>query len=119
MSLDSWEAKYYPVSAAEATDSLRQALLHAFLKYQGLFPEVLQEHGLRFDNDNIVDVKNGATFSLTAETCAVCEFQDKFRDGCTGCPFNYGGCCCGGAYGQFLEDGDPTPILGLIRQELD
>ncbi len=119
MSFKTWKAKYYPVPSSEATGSDLEALDHAILKWSGLTPKILAEHGLSTENGALFCHSQGV-FEIETSTCALCER----RNDCHTCPILLvAGCSCSGSniaephkkrgddvFGPFCDQGNPVPM---------
>ena len=136
MSRHPWLEAHYPQHAEECTGSELEAVEHAILKFEGLRPEVLKEHGLYFeeccvkthedeDSDDIL-------LHYSATTCALCH-RHRSGDGileCRKCILSEvrNGYACDDStvaedpgpspyYAAML--GDPEPMLKLLHEARD
>lgn len=110
MSLQSWKAKYYPVTAEDLQYSYDSsefkgtklefdiiALEHAVLKWSGLNIEIIKDHGLELSSATLIDryLKSGdLQFRINDNSCVLC-LKYSFHDDCDGCPINKETSCCG------------------------
>jgi hypothetical protein len=123
MSLESWMEEFYPVEASSSATSDEDALAHSLKKWEGLTEENLKKHGVQRRAVCLED-DAGHLFGIDSETCALCQ-----RRNCTTCPLyivrkkiqcyiatdeeDYS------PYGVFISDGDPQPMINLIRQAIE
>ena len=78
MSLETWKAEFYPVSAHEAIGSELEAAEHSLRKWQGRAEPNLEKHGMQVSGcQDIAAIGEDATaekFSFLAATCALCAY---------------------------------------------
>lgn len=124
MSLDTWLSKHYPIEASKTASA--DALPACLLKWSGLFPAVLEEHGLVGDGNVIVekdDLSND--FWIDDDTCPLC--AEHLDDDCRTCPLRkLRGVPCStprpgrrSPYDTFVIYGDPQPMIALIQRAID
>jgi hypothetical protein len=92
MSIESWEEEFYPIDASSETieDDLT-AIKHSIRKMEGLRPESLEKHGMKWNRDeyglyeivpkDMCDESMGA-FVIDSDSCALCNLHED----CHGCP---------------------------------
>lgn len=91
MSLRSWEAEFYPVSATDAAEwfehgdwSAYDLVEHSLRKWRGLRQENLDKHGIgRLSAYTIGDpdtLHPATAFQVSASTCALCEAYDPTEE---------------------------------------
>lgn len=121
MSLETWVAEFYPVSAW----SLREkgdAVAHSLRKWEGLRWKNRKKHGLRMlDGETLGFSKHSMeadTFGVTADSCALCQRHLTIH-GCGECPLKRVlGMSCdapGQPYVTFLETGNPKPMIAALK----
>jgi len=130
MSIKSWKEKYYPIPANQVEK--KDAVQHSLLKWEGLQSDVLIEYGLNRSAEiyQIEDFE-GATFEVTADTCALCLLyydEEKEHEGppklmCEKCPiYEEQGCSCTSPTGDGPSQwgawirGDARPMLEILQQ---
>lgn len=112
MSLETWKAEFYSVSAPECPEE--KALQHTLLKWTGLRLENLAKHGV-FHHGNYIMDKHSNIFAISTRTCALCCWY--YKDGkCKGCPLY----CCfrpseTSPYTQYTKNRDPEPMIEKIK----
>lgn len=140
MSLKSWKEQFYPLEAQNCSRDNESMLLHSLRKWRGALLLNLEEHDLIFDGKGRICEKGREllSFAFTCMTCALCVayFEEvmETEDGdvmpppdCGKCPLAelQGGPCCYGTkiypdpYSQFLEHGDPRPMLEALEKCLE
>jgi len=129
MSLESWKNIYYPTSADTVTTQA-EAIAHSLLKWSGLKPEVLTEHGVERCLDSLrVITEDENTFRAAAgDTCALCwiDLEATATDKCHSCSLfeSRGNVSCLSKtpsettppYLAYIEGGDPEPMLIELRK---
>ena len=123
MSLKSWRAEFYPEVAGSVPKE--RALQHSLRKWEGLRRENLEKHGGRLGGGNGVVFGNW-TLQVNAATCSLCVHHLAAAasvPACESCPlFKVRGRSCdtgaGHPYGAFVWDGDPEPMIALIKQAM-
>jgi len=111
MSLTTWKAEFYPVSASKCKKA--DALDHGILKWSGTTKAAMKRHGLTKIDKFVVD-NQGRGFSFTGPTCALCRHVPDY--GCHDCAIvQTTGMSCSDAYECWLKAGDPKPMLALLR----
>ena len=122
MSLKTWKAEFYPVTAKQAAKKGDSAAIdQAILKYRGTFKKNLKKHGVFKDGRNITEsVGLVVSLAFNTKTCALCvrHFEDE---DCPTCPLRVAlGCICDGRYDGIFEDwrhdSDPRPMLKALRK---
>jgi len=135
MSKQSWEAEFYPISAGNATATVKEAIEHSLKKWEGLSRENLEKHDLKSDEDyhlTIVDRDGIDQFGVYAETCALClyakeyisengseEFEgEDYGESCGPCPLHKVDNCSrgGSSYNLFRRTGNPEPMIEKLKQ---
>lgn len=123
MSLESWKKEFYPVNAYEAIGSENDAIQHSCLKWRGLREENLNKHKVVLRGKRVYDDDNDDKFfPIDAETCALCQFVGKSKDGsqnCYECPiYSVLGRSCDydsySPYLDFLYTGNPEPMIKVL-----
>ena len=116
MSIETWKIKHYPVEACDCPED--KALPHSHLKWTGLRPEVLDEHGLYKRDGNYCVFEKGTDkkFSIDGDTCALCESYNDWGD-CPDCPLPVAD--CDKAYRAWLIKGDPEPMIKLLERAIE
>ncbi len=137
MSLKSWKEEFYPIraSSAEAIDTEEAALRHTELKWTGLLKENLEKHNLKWDYEaevfaNISDEDeyyedddyDVDCFTVGDINCALCQRHPGIFQ-CSACSLcqEAKNCCSGGKgseLNEFMEYGNASPMLKLIRKTL-
>jgi len=114
MSITTWKKEFYG-SLKEASKSDVKALKHGIRKWTGLLPKNLEKHGVfREEYYFITDTVN--TFEIDMTTCALCERHFHVKE-CSKCPIN--DCCCdGGPYIKWDEEGNPRPMIRVLKKAL-
>ena len=108
MSLTTWKAEFYPVSASKCKKA--DALDHAILKWSGATKAAMKRHGLTKIDRYVVD-NQGRGFPFIRLTCTLC------RQGCYDCVIERTtGMSCFDAYECWCQTGDPKPMLALLRK---
>jgi hypothetical protein len=132
MSLASWKAEFYPVPASEIK-TVREAIEHGLRKWKGLRPGELKAHGLVLSGAVLQspgDVEEPSV-PITSSSCALCHLCADKRGSvhCHPCILTeIRGRACDRAigatesrspYANFLENGDPEPMIALLEQALE
>lgn len=90
MSLESWEAEFYPTHAFNMLNtSAKKCVQHSLLKWRGATEENLQKHTVRYDDYDIEDLTTGETITFDGDSCALCQkfYQvTEAGDPCAACP---------------------------------
>jgi len=136
MSLTTWKATYYPISARETAP--QDAIAHSLTKWRGLLD--LASHGLTRAHSGSIcigDITDDAQlFPISGGTCALCvHFYDDDDDidefaRCARCPLalSRGGVPCTkattaeGTYSPFERwtlNGDPAPMIHALETALE
>ena len=136
MSLESWKAEFYPVTAHDinqCASSGKDLVSHSLTKWMGLTAKNLQKHGLYDDRSAIIE--KGASLSqkyfyIDGESCSLCVAyyrgdhygtDDRGNDmGCTACPIYVAtGKSCRKAYRTYTSgSGRPTSMINLLKKTL-
>lgn len=117
MSLKSWKAEFYPVSADKATESGLTAVRHSVLKWSGLSTEALEKHGIKVDAFSDLRSRNGGSFAIDTSTCACCE---SVTNTCSACPIALAtGKECHEAFDFWDIRHNPAPMQELLKEALD
>ena len=110
MSLETWIAEYYPVSADECPEG--GELQHAKLKYSGLRKASLDKHGMQKmfgRGDHRFAITDGThCFWVGVTTCASCKRHFPM---CRRCKL-YG---CKWRWKHWRKTGDPEPMIAHIK----
>jgi hypothetical protein len=132
MSMETWEAEFYPIDARDC--GAKDAVAHSLRKWRGLRADALQRHGMTvvatpMSCPRITDGRN--ELSIDADSCALC--VEYFHDGeayddfgaCGSCPlYLVAGHPCTdtphegpSAYGAFAGSRrDPEPMIALLER---
>lgn len=132
MSIESWEAEFYPISAVEVaqpgTPEL-ELIRHSLRKWRGLQPDTLLEHEARRVVSSSSVTSGDGTFRVGGDTCALCErHYDAVAISCATCPLAIvrGGVPCDDEmrgemdppWESWTKSSDPNPmILWLTKAE--
>jgi len=122
MSLATWKALYYPVPASEV--SPQDALAHSIRKWEGLAPEILEQHGITLDG-GLKGETGEPRFYINDKSCALCEcyiqhdVEEESEKQCTPCPlYQYLGLSCdrlsSGPFAVWITEHDPKPMLTAL-----
>lgn len=132
MSIASWKKQFYPITAkAAAKQGDLEAAEHSLQKWEGVAAKHLAAHGLEKVGSRLQG--GGSFFYFDGKTCSLCErFYDAAVDvenytGCRTCPLaqtlkrpctwmNEDGSDSFGPYEQWVEDGDPQPMIAALRK---
>lgn len=110
MSLETWKQKYYKVHASIVPKE--DALEHSILKWEGLHPSILLEHGIARERHEL-SCGDEKVFWIAGYSCALCE--NHLHDDCATCPISLAtGWDCMRAYREFIEDGDTGPMMNAL-----
>lgn len=134
MSLETWKAEFYPVSAGSKSWGKLKALEHSLKKWRGLRKKNLDKHGVtkELDSSDLNYSENGVdwTFFVDARSCALCKLylpKEGQEGTCSKCPlFEARGRRCDRAdvplgvspYRDFKEYSNPEPMIKLIEKAL-
>ena len=144
MSIATWKAEFYPVSAQVAEHKATKSLLprdkaialleHSILKWRGLLPSNLAKHRLNaYGCMLIIDDRTGKEFPISTETCALCVayrndnilFNDYsgITPNCRECPLaKHSGFSCDADHNPHFNawraNNDPRPMLKALRATL-
>ena len=136
MSKHPWLEAHYPQHAEECTDSELEAVEHAILKFEGLKPEVLKEHGLYLENCHVMTQEDEDSDDIllhySSTSCALCH-RHRDEDGhlkCNECilsELRNGYACDETTEAEDPEPspyyaammGDPEPMLKLLHEARD
>lgn len=128
-----WLATYYPTPAEKAAKKpWLAAVRHSILKWGGLSRRALKKHRLSPSGRNIVDesrvehsegcvcsqchMSRSHVLRIDAHTCAMCIKADAMMS-CERCPIvKLTGETCAAEYSCWTIDGDPGPMLRLLRR---
>lgn len=102
MSIKSWKAEYYPVTAyrlAHNGASVADLLKHSIRKWMGATQEALERHGLAHVGKIPLD--------FGADDCALCR---RFVNDCEGCPAR--------PCRRFVNEWEPWPMIWHLRKAL-
>src|SRR5688572_19767727 len=130
MSLSTWKAVAYPISADEleaqgASDI--ELVKHALNKWKHLRSEVLVAHEVYVDRDgDLRDSETQLMFSISSSTCSLCAVYLTDQGDCYKCPLNQlRGMRCDkwdGDYDnpfmQWQIDGDPEQMITALQKTL-
>lgn len=129
MSLETWKAEFYPITADELKESFSTGPLtpeqdiilvnHAILKWQGLLPTNLEKHGIRKIGYAIIS-DGHSQLSIGESNCSLCRvYFEHIIWNCRGCPlYHHLGRPCYGEnspYIQFTYGDDPIHMLNALR----
>lgn len=135
MSIASWKAEFYPVSAKKVPKS--QALAHSLRKWIGLRSENLKRHGLKACFAAIYPLRRrpGRKFRylrINSASCALCVHyydEDKTdpQQTCLRCPlYAVCGCPCdrdsptaASPFHSWTVRHDPEPMIRLLQAALE
>ena len=123
MSLKSWRAEFYPVSAKKAQHDTFVALQHAKLLWSGLTPENLAKHDVLEVSGDLRNKHYRGNFQIDASTCSLCE---RYLLKCSDCPLTrVRGVACHkdkgwdiSPYHIWLDKGNPKPMIWLINKAI-
>lgn len=133
MSIKTWMAEFYPVTAEVAVRRGDDPVTHSLRKWRGLTDDNLAKHNLVRVNCRIQPQTPGSfavAFAVDDTTCALC-VAHLYRDtgGCNGCPLyalrdslpcdvpaSRGGLS---PYTHYTLGGDPAPMIALLEQAAD
>jgi hypothetical protein len=124
MSLKTWKKEFYPVDAGRRM-SRATALRHSLRKWRGLQRKNLKRHrGKSIWNYDLGFVDGN--FEISWRSCALCTLY--YNEGCRECPLSEvrEGVNCDATlveesrspYRSFNVDGDPHPMIRLIRKAM-
>lgn len=85
MSLETWKAEFYPISADEVVESnttLTAIVQHSLTKWQGLLPDNLEKHKCYIVGTCVCD-GTGEELYIRSETCSLCALTES---DCSICP---------------------------------
>lgn len=133
MSLATWRAEFYPITAKQAVERKEDLVAHSLQKWRGLTKANLKKHNVRqgtgSDRSKLLDNDNLSSFWVSDETCALCEgFQprDDCSPRCGACPLlkvrrgvacdNYCGRETRSPYTKFTLEGDPRPMIKWLER---
>lgn len=130
MSLETWKARYYLISATnlyfagrELTDKQREisTLHHSLRKWKGLLASNLKRHKLRLICFNSLTGGNGRDFYIDSDSCSLCALY--LRSDCINCPIskNYEKTECNmksEAWKAWCSDNNPKPMIARLKKEL-
>lgn len=110
MTIATWKAEFY-IQDADKVLFEDEALQHSILKWTGLLKENLNKHGLTVVEGCISD-ENTLKWhmQINSYNCALCQVNEF----CALCVL--GG--CGKEYEHFFNNGDPVPMLELLRSKV-
>jgi hypothetical protein len=127
MSLDTWKAEFYPITAKECP--VEQAIEHSLRKWLGLRPEALQQHGVRITCGNLAnETGDGRIFLISSSSCALCalHYAEDDDQPCASCPLaiSRGGASCDGlAKGEKVapwwvwgDEKDHEPMIAALEK---
>lgn len=124
MSLETWKAEFYPISAAEAAqDGRLAAIKHSLQKWSGLTERQLRAHDIaKAGRSTLVSAGPYRSFDINSSTCALCSLYLKSRsfERCKGCPLValLGAPCDTGPcnpYNAFTVDDKPGPMIDALN----
>lgn len=134
MSLATWKAEFYPVTAIEAgRGTWEQSLEHSIKKWEGLLPENLERHGAHLSYYmSVLDSEAGVPLDIDSSSCALCQkaMEQHYEDGypelrlgfCQYCPlavFLKDKCDNDGMpYHTFLACNNPQPMIDALKGAL-
>lgn len=124
MSLESWKQLYYPITAEEAAKLSPHGIIeHSLIKWRGLRPETLAEHGLWFSYSSLTD--GTYVLPITGQSCSLCEkhydYSKDEPDSCSSCPLaqlGASGTDCFTEYRHWRDTRDPEPMIALLEKAL-
>lgn len=137
MSLKTWKAEFYPVSArflVRTGGTMSELVEHSLHKWVGLLPENLNKHAVKVRAGCVHD--SADVLELGSDSCALCVvyFDPSVRGRCQKCPLSEarGGIPCDSMtaaeeadrgvspWCAFTLAGDPEPMIFWLRhtQEL-
>ena len=117
MSLDSWKKEFYSVPASRVAK--KDALAHSLRKWQGLLPAAMHRHGIERTGGGywLREKRNvRKRFGVGGSACALCFLSHDLCGGCILVQIVEKG--CGPAYGRWLENADPSPMIALLRKAM-
>lgn len=118
MSIESWEAEFYPVEASSSVSDV-EALKQAILKWSGLRPENLEKHAVRLLDAYIINGDDEQDkFWVGGKTCSLCHKYKCWLGGsgdCAACPLK----SCSVEYRELLFYGHPEIMIGLLERTLE
>ncbi len=87
MSLRTWKAEFYPVTASKVKK--KDAVAVSLLKWSGMTKKNLAKHSVEFSGGDVFDPTTGEVFYNYSETCALCAkyaTPNYNNDDCGKCP---------------------------------
>lgn len=116
MSVETWEAEFYPTPAAECEE--KDAIAHSLRKWEGTLPENLAKHEVGFVRNGICNEL--AFFSFGADCCALCWHYFDRPTACARCPLaRYLGRRCDDlsvrSEWEAAYAGNPLPMIEALR----
>ena len=123
MSIESWNAEFYPIPADEVP--VDQAIAHSLRKWEGLRKENLDRHKLSQIGRRI-ESRSGRQFWVNEGSCALCHHYLSDGDvSCDNCPLSIarGGFPCDRSlpdeseapWHEFEEEGNPGPMIFWLK----
>jgi hypothetical protein len=127
-----WLTTHYPVTAKDP-EALAKPITHSLRKWEGLRPEVLNEHGLTKDSMFIVSIAEKTTvLRISGDSCALCaKFTPEYGQGwpdCSKCPLQKvrGSDCDYPLRGEVRSPWsawsyarNPEPMIEVLKQALE
>lgn len=125
MSFNSWKKEFYsPITKV----AKKNAATHSLIKWIGLRPDNLEKHGLKIDDDSIVNAKydDYILLSIDSESCSLCKWAEKGQsfNTCENCDFRiFHGFDCDdikkGPYKDWLTNNNPEPMIEALQAIVD
>lgn len=129
MSLETWKAEFYPVEPSPEMTDL-EAVEHSLRKWEGLWKENLEKHGLIASSSTIREKENDCErFEIDGESCSLCVkyISRDFNRSCGKCPLKKVNdeTPCDlwndsevSIYGEFGKNGNPEPMIKGLKKAL-
>jgi len=122
MTIQTWEAEFYPVEAVERSTNPIEATKHSLRKWEGLREENLKKHNVHIYINRVCEGDAEVIgIGIGADSCALCLYS---RYVCELCPiFKFKGGPCDtyedSEFHQWLRKGDPEPMISLLKSVLE
>lgn len=130
MTIKTWMAEYYPISAKSFIESSdEECIMHSLKKFEGAKKENLKKHNVvlyegdiytSFHDDNFAN--SIPSFSFDSFTCALCQKYCLEELSCKNCPLYRIEKWCNvdiGPWDLFLKGGNPIPMIKALEEALE
>lgn len=114
----SWLSEHYNTNAWDNTETWLGAAKHSLQKWRGTLPEVLEEHGIKYEERRL-STKGGPFLSFRASTCALCYKADLVSEGedsCEVCPLTLSGNIGCNESGSAYVMNDPEEMVRVLEE---